>query len=141
MSRPSPNDEGQISILTLGFFALLLMVCAVVLGATAVNLQARHLLAAADGAVSAAVEQHAVAPDRLRACRASRSEAVRRSIWRLRGAQSPRGAHGRGGMVGCRRTDSAPASWSPRGAALVHRILPARVEIVQESHARIEVDR
>ncbi|WP_210410221.1 pilus assembly protein TadG-related protein [Nesterenkonia sp. NBAIMH1] len=62
MSLARPHDEGQISILTLGFFALLLMVCAVVLGATAVNLQARHLLAAADGAVSAAVEQHAVAP-------------------------------------------------------------------------------
>ena len=32
------HDEGQISILTLGFFALLLMVCAVVLGAAALSL-------------------------------------------------------------------------------------------------------
>lgn len=50
-------DSGQSLVLSIGLVAITLLVISVVLAASAVNLKARQLLAAADGAVIAAVDE------------------------------------------------------------------------------------
>lgn len=54
MRRCRTDDSGQTTVLILGVVTVVLMLCAVILGATSVNLAARQLLAEADGAASAA---------------------------------------------------------------------------------------
>lgn len=49
-------DAGQSMVLIIGMIAIALLVISVVFAATAVNLQARKLLAVADGAVAAAAD-------------------------------------------------------------------------------------
>ncbi|WP_147105269.1 hypothetical protein [Nesterenkonia populi] len=142
MRRLPHEESGQISILTLGFFALLLLLCAVVLGATAVNLQARQLLAEADGAVSAAVEHQSVAPGRAPQLSDAQIRHRAQEHLELSGAHSRHdnltvvaawtGADGQTAHLRLGATAELP---------LAHRILPARVELVQESHTRLEVDR
>lgn len=142
LGRISMEEDGQITVLTLGLFSLLLLLCAVVLGATAVNLQARQLLVEADGAVSAAVEQQSAAPGS--APRLSDEQIRRRAQEHLEIS----GAHGRHHgltVVDAWAGEGGDTAHLRLGATaqlpLVHRILPAQVEIVQESHARLEVDR
>lgn len=48
------DESGQTTVLILGVVTVVLMLSAVILGATTVNLAARQLLAEADGAASAA---------------------------------------------------------------------------------------
>lgn len=54
MPRPLHDESGQTSVLILGVLTMVLMLSAVILGATTVNMTARQLLADADGAASAA---------------------------------------------------------------------------------------
>ena len=51
------EEDGQSLVLVIGLVAITLLVISVVLAASAVNLKARQLLSAADGAVIAAVDE------------------------------------------------------------------------------------
>lgn len=55
------EETGQSTVLILGMVLIVLMVATVVIGATTVNLEARKLLSAADGAASAAAQSAAAA--------------------------------------------------------------------------------
>lgn len=53
---PSAKQSGQSMVLIIGMVAIALLAISVVLGATAVNVQAHKLLSVADGAVAAAAD-------------------------------------------------------------------------------------
>ena len=55
--RDPAAEDGQGLVLVIGLVAITLLTISVVLAASAVNLKARQLLAAADGAVIAAVDE------------------------------------------------------------------------------------
>ncbi|GAA0206380.1 hypothetical protein GCM10009526_30880 [Glutamicibacter creatinolyticus] len=55
--RLGAEDSGQSLVLVIGLVAITLLTISIVLAASAVNLKARQLLAAADGAVIAAVDE------------------------------------------------------------------------------------
>lgn len=55
------NDEGQTTVLVVGLSVICLLLAIVILAVTTVNLQARKLLSAADGATLAAADSFTIA--------------------------------------------------------------------------------
>lgn len=137
------EDTGQSSVLILGMLLVVLLLVAVMAGATAVNLEARKLLSAADGAASAAAqaaEQGVSGPtprvsgDQVRA-QAQNYLAVS-------------GAHTRFNDLTVSRTwvtDAGETAHVELAAVvdlpMVSAILPAQVSISVESHARVSLNR
>lgn len=143
MRQMQTEDSGQSSILILGMLLVVLLLVAVMAGATAVNLEARKLLSAADGAASAAAqsaEQGASSPlpqvssDQVRA--------------QAQNYLTVSGAHGRFSDLAVSQawvTDAGETAHVELVAVVdlpvVSAILPARVPISVESHARLSLNR
>lgn len=135
------EERGQSSVLILGMLVILLLTSAVVAGATAVNLEARKLLSAADGASSAAAQSATAA-----GASPSLSEGQVRAAAQdyLRSS----GSHQRFTAV-----EITHASTSDGGATaqielaaavelpLISWVLPAHVTVTAESHARVSLNR
>lgn len=143
LRRLHAQDAGQTSVLVLGMLLVVLLLVAVMAGATAVNLEARKLLSAADGAASAAAqaaEQGASGPtprvssDQVRA-QAQNYLAVSGADERFNGVVVSRA------WV----TDAGETAHVELAAVVdlpvVSAILPARVPISVESHARVSLNR
>ena len=62
-TRSLADDKGKSLVLGIGLCAITLLTVSVILAASAVNLKARQLLALADGAVVAAVDEFEFVPD------------------------------------------------------------------------------
>ncbi|GAA1805490.1 hypothetical protein [Nesterenkonia flava] len=140
------QDTGQTTVLTLGVLTLALMLIAVIGGATAVNLEARKLLAAADGAASAAVVEAQIS-----------GAGNRHPVPRLQEAQIRAAAEQYLLQTGAdRRFDELRVSraWTSDGAQTAHLeltaevplpvirwVLPASVRVSAESHARVSLNR
>ena len=60
--NPAGGDEGQTTVLVVGLAAVCLLLATVILAVTAVNIEARRLLSAADGATMAAADSYRIAP-------------------------------------------------------------------------------
>ncbi|NUL43723.1 hypothetical protein F7P69_00710 [Cellulosimicrobium funkei] len=58
-----PGDEGQTTVLVVGLSVVCLLLATVILAVTTVNLEARKLLSAADGAAMAAADSFTIAID------------------------------------------------------------------------------
>ncbi|WP_168199797.1 pilus assembly protein TadG-related protein [Citricoccus sp. SGAir0253] len=61
---PGTGEEGQTTVLTVGLSVVCLLLATVVLAVTAVNIEARRLLSAADGAAMAAADSYRIDPGR-----------------------------------------------------------------------------
>lgn len=61
---PPRGDEGQTTVLVVGLTAVCLLLATVILAVTAVNIEARRLLSAADGATMAAADSYRISPGR-----------------------------------------------------------------------------
>ncbi|VXB05862.1 conserved hypothetical protein [Arthrobacter sp. 9V] len=59
-SKGAPREEGQITVLIVGFVLLALLLASVVMAASAVYLEHKKLLSLADGAALAAVDSYTV---------------------------------------------------------------------------------
>lgn len=137
------EEAGQASVLILGLLLVVLLLVSVMAGATAVNLEARKLLSAADGAASAAAQAAEQGPD---------GPTPRVSGDQVR-AQAQEyltvsGAHSRFGDLSVSRawvSDAGETAHVELAAVvdlpLVSVILPARVPISVESHARVSLNR
>ncbi|MFD5821023.1 pilus assembly protein TadG-related protein [Nesterenkonia xinjiangensis] len=135
------EESGQSTVLILGMILVVLMLVSVVVGATAVNLEARKLLSAADGAASAAAQSAAGAGS----APTLTSSQVRAQAQDYLDAS---GAHGR--LPGLEVTDA----WVADGGQTAHVrlgasaelpilswFLPAEIPISAESHSRVSLNR
>lgn len=57
---PAAADEGQTTVLVVGLSVICLLLATVILAVTAVNIEARRLLSAADGAAMAAADSYRI---------------------------------------------------------------------------------
>lgn len=141
IGRALRREEGQSSVLFLGLFVIVLLMVTVMMGATAVNLEARKLLSTADGAATAAAQSAVPTPTGVNLSSGQVSAAaaehveqvgadVRFSDLRVVAAS----AHDGGSTA---RVELASSVELP----LVSWILPAEVTVAAESHARVSVNR
>lgn len=135
------GEEGQSSVLFLGLFVIVLLMATVMMGATAVNLEARKLLSVADGAATAAAQGAAPTPSgasmssaQVSAGAAEHLEQVRADA-RFSDLQILAASAQDGGSTA--RVELAATVELP----LVSWILPAEVTVTAESHARVSVNR
>lgn len=135
------EERGQSSVLILGMLVILLLASTVVAGATAVNLEARKLLSAADGASSAAAQSAT-------ASGASPSLSERQVRAAAQDYLSSSGAHQRFTAVEITQASTADGGSTAEvelAAAvelpLVSWVLPAHVTVTAESHARVSLNR
>lgn len=143
LRRLAHEDAGQSSVLILGMLLVVLLLVAVMAGATAVNLEARKLLSAADGAASAAAqaaEQGAGTPAPQVSAGQVRAQA--------QNYLSASDAGSRFDELQVSRTwvtDAGETAHVELAAVvelpMVSAILPARVPISVESHARVSLNR
>lgn len=132
------GEEGQSTVLFLGMMLLVLSVTAVVIGATAVNLEARRLLAAADGAASAASLSATASGDVRPTVSEGQALAAAEEYLHTSGAQERFDGveitavqvtdGGRTAHIELSTTAELP---------LVSQMLPAEVPVSAESHARV----
>lgn len=135
------EESGQSTVLILGMILVVLMLVSVVGGATAVNLEARKLLSAADGAASAAAQSAAGAGT---APTLTSSQVRAQAQDHLEAS----GAHGR--LRGVEVTEA----WVADGGDTAHVrlgasaelpilswFLPTEVPISAESHSRVSLNR
>ncbi|GAA1150182.1 hypothetical protein GCM10009672_23300 [Nesterenkonia lutea] len=130
-------------MLILGLLLVVLLLVGVMAGATAVNLEARKLLSAADGAATAAAQA---------AEQGGPTPTPRVSSGQVRAQAedylATSGAHGRFGSLGVSRawvSDAGETAHVELAAVvdlpMVSAILPAQVSISVESHARVSLNR
>lgn len=151
MSEPDPmsqrctEESGQTTVLILGVVTIVLMLSAVILGATTVTMTARQLLAEADGAASAAAhaaQSGGAGPSGLPS--ASPGQIAAAAEDHLQQTQ----AHQR------HRNLAVTSAWvSPTGETVhvelaataelpvLGWVLPAGVEVSADSHARLTLNR
>lgn len=135
------EESGQTTLLILGMVTILLMLAAVVISATSVNVQARQLLSEADAAVSAAAASAPPVPGAPQLTEGQVRSAAEQYL-------SDSGAFDR--HAGVEVIDA----WMSSGGETIsvqlgaqaelpglRWALPARVEITAESHARITLSR
>lgn len=137
------EEAGQSSVLILGMLMVVLLLVAVMAGATAVNLEARKLLSAADGAASAAAqaaEGGASGPGP----RVS-SDQVREQAQNYLAVSGAETRFSDVAVSGAWVTDAGETAHVELAAVVdlpvVSAILPARVPITVESHARVSLNR
>lgn len=135
------EESGQTTVLILGMVAILLMLAAVIIGATSVNVQARQLLSEADAAASAAAVSAQPVPG---APQLSQTQIRAAAEQYLEDAQAEQ-RH--------LNVEVAEVWASPGGETIsvqlraqaelpgLRWVLPARVEISAESRARITLTR
>lgn len=135
------QESGQTTVLVLGMVAILLMLAAVIISATSVNVQARQLLSEADAAASAAAVSAQPVPG---APQLSQSQIRAAAEQYLEDAQADQ-----------RHLNVEVAEvWASEGGETLsvrlrahaelpalRWVLPAQVEITAESHARITLTR
>lgn len=145
MPRRLNDESGQTTVLILGMVTIVLMLSAVILGVTTVNMAARQLLAEADGAASAAA--HAAQSGGAGSSGlpgASSGQVAAAAEDHLRDTQ----AHQR------HRNLAVTSAWvSPTGETVhvelsasaelpvLGWVLPASVEVSADSHARLTLNR
>jgi hypothetical protein len=61
--RPAAAEDGQTTVLVVGLTVVCLLLATVILAVTAVNIEARRLLSAADGATMAAADSYRIEAD------------------------------------------------------------------------------
>lgn len=143
LRRLHAEEAGQSAVLILGLLLVVLLLVAVMAGATAVNLEARKLLSAADGAASAAAQ--------------AAEQGVSSPTPKVSGAQvraqaenylAASGAHGQFGSLAVSQawvSDAGETAHVELAAVvdlpMVSTILPAQVSISVESHARVSLNR
>lgn len=140
-ARLHREEQGQSTVLILGMVMIVLMIVAVVIGATAVNLEARKLLSAADGAASAAA-QSATAPGAAPSLTSTQVHAQAQQYLETSAA------HQR--FTALEITDA----WIADGGDTAHVrlgstaelpllswVLPVEVPVTVESHSRVSVNR
>lgn len=139
--RALRREEGQSSVLFLGLFVILLLMATVMMGATAVNLEARKLLSTADGAATAAAQSAVPTPTGASLSSAHVSAAAQEHLNQVdAGARFAdlrlvsASAHDGGSTA---RVELSASVELP----LVSWILPAEVTVAAESHARVSVNR
>ncbi|MBO0595054.1 hypothetical protein I2485_08580 [Nesterenkonia sp. E16_7] len=143
LRRLEQEDAGQSSILILGMLLVVLLLVSVMAGATAVNLEARKLLSAADGAASAAAQ--AAEQGASGAGPRVNSDQV---LAQAQNYLAVSGADRRFSDLAVSRTwvtDTGETAHVELAAVvdlpLVSVILPAQVPITVESHARVSLNR
>ena len=145
MPQRLDDESGQTTVLILGVLAIVLMLSAVIVGATTVNLAARQVLAEADGAASAAAhaaQSGGVGPSGLPRADSGRvAEAVADHLQNS-------DAHSRHGNLAVIRAWASPTGQTVHvelGATaelpVLSWVLPAEVEVTGASHARVTVHR
>lgn len=142
MASPLHREEsGQSSVLILGLLVILLLLVGVVTSATAVNLEARKLLSAADGAASAAAQSASatgVSPSLSESqVLAAAQEYLRESAagQRFSGVEITHASVADGGSTA--RVELAAAVELP----MVSWVVPAEMTVTAESHARVSLNR
>lgn len=135
------GESGQATILILGVALILLMLSAVIIGASSVNLQARQLLSEADGAASAAAASAHTAGAGHTVSDAQAADAVRSHLDASEAYSRHHDLH----IVSASTTDSGQSVSVELEAQaqlpVLRWVLPAQVPISAESHARITVRR
>ncbi|GAA4830154.1 hypothetical protein [Garicola koreensis] len=145
MTEDRDDESGQTSVLILGVLAVVLMLSAVILGATTVNLSARKLVAEADGAASAAAhtaQSSGIGPSGLpQAQSAQVTEAVEDHLQTSQ-------AHSRHDNLTVSRAWASPTGQTVHvelaataQLPVLSWVLPAEVEVTGASHARVTVHR
>ncbi|GAB3188272.1 pilus assembly protein TadG-related protein [Nesterenkonia suensis] len=139
--RVHREESGQSTVLILGMILVVLMLVSVVVGATSVNLEARKLLSAADGAASAAAQS---------ATTAGTSPALTSTQVRAQAQDYLEASGAPGRLMHLEVTDA----WVADGGETAHVrlgasaelpilswFLPAEVPVTAESHARVSLNR
>ena len=145
MRCETDHESGHTTVLILGAITIVLMLSAVILGATAVNMTARQLLADADGAASAvahSAQSNGAGPSGLPGVSSAEVAAAAESHL------SHTGAHQRHHNL------TVAGAWASSTGETVHVelaataelpvlgwILPAHVEVTADSHARVTLHR
>lgn len=141
LRRLHREEAGQSSVLILGLLVVLLLLIGAVSSATAVNLEARRLLSAADGAASAAA-QSATASGPEPAVSESQVRAAAQDHLRISGA-----AERFSGLEVVHASTADGGSTARVGLAasvelpMLSWLLPAEVTVTAESHARVSLNR
>ena len=147
MSPPARNprriegESGQISVLVLGMVLIVLMLTAVIFGATRVNLEARKLFSTADGAATAAAAS--IEPGySIQAPAASQLQAAVEEHLLVTDAHQN---HYRLHVVRTWASDDGETVHVELAAAaelpVLRWIMPAEVPVVADSHARVTINR
>ncbi|MDO5492305.1 MAG: hypothetical protein Q4F53_01675 [Nesterenkonia sp.] len=136
------DEEGQSTVLFLGMMLLVLSVVAVVVGATSVNLESRRLLAAADGAASAASLSATASGDARPTVSEGQALAAAEEYLYTSGADDRfDGVE----ITGVRVTDGGRTAHIELATSaelpMVSAVLPAEVTVTAESHARVTLRR
>lgn len=136
------QEEGQSTVLFLGMMVLVLSVVAVIVGATAVNLESRRLLAAADGAASAASLSATASGDARPTVSEGQALAAAEEYLYTSGAQERfDGVE----ITGVEVTDGGRTAHIELSTTaelpMVSAVLPAEVAVSAESHARVTLRR
>lgn len=145
MPRRFDDESGQTTVLILGVLVIVLMLSAVIIGATTVNLAARQVLAEADGAASAAAhtaQSGGVGPSGLpRAGSGQVAEAVEEHLQNSN-------AYSRHDNLTVSRAWASPTGQTVHvelaattELPVLSWVLPAHVEVTGASHARVTVHR
>lgn len=135
------EERGQSSVLILGMLVVLLLTAAVVAGATAVNLEARKLLSAADGASSAAAQSASatgaspsLSENQVRAA-AQDYLSDSGALQRFTAVEITHASTADGGATA--QVELAAAVELP----IISWVVPAQVTVTAESHARVSLNR
>ncbi len=141
LGRAHREESGQTSVLILGLLVVLLLLTGVVASATAVNLEARKLLSAADGAASAAAQSASAAgpsptlsQNQVRAA-AQDHLSFSGADQRFSGLEITHASTADGGSTA--RVELAASVELP----MISWLLPAEVTVTAESHARVSLNR
>ncbi len=141
LHRELAQESGQTTVLILGMVSIVLMLAAVIIGASVVNVESRQLLSEADAAASAAALAAQPAPG---AAQLTEQQIIAAAQDYLTEAEAH---HRHPGL------EVTGASISPAGETItvelradaelpvLRWVLPATVEVTAESHARISVNR
>lgn len=142
LSAHNSHDEtGQTTVLILGMVSVVLVFAAVILGATTVNAQARHLLSEADGAASAAALAAQPAPGTPQITEQQIRSAAEQHLAESGAHQRHRGLH----VVDTGTSPGGETIYLQLSAQAelpgLRWVLPATIEVTAESHARIAINR
>lgn len=145
MPQPLNDESGQTTVLILGMVTIVLMLSAVILGATTVNVAARQLLAEADGAASAAahtVQTSTAGSGSLPQASSAEVAAAAEQHLSLTDAHQ---RHDNLAVTGAWVSDSGQTVHVELAATaelpVLGWVLPAHVDVGADSHARVRLNR
>lgn len=139
--RRTEDESGQISVLVLGMVLIVLMLTAVIFGATQVNLEARKLFSTADGAATAAAAS--VEPGH--SIQVPAEAQLRAAVEDHLSVTGAHQNHYRLEIVRTWASDDGETVHVELAAAaelpVLRWIMPAEVPVVADSHARVTINR